>query len=673
MNSHIIRLTYDNINNINISNLGYKSANNNKKQQQLLKIIQKQKQQIAYKKVMLLNNKIIEENTTKENDENYYDKFNEFKEIYHSIKNTNFSYRTNLKNEYKYFCFKYTKFIRNIILPPLYFDLSNEAVLIEFRCFPHLEFIIRNAIIKLGNTWSFTVVCGNINYELLQNIKKDISPNLKLIKLNIDNVDINQYSKLLTDIDLWNKFNGEKILIYQEDSIIFNKNIIQFLKYDYVGAPWPHGQNDNTKLVGNGGFSLRSKSVMIKVIKKISLTDTKYNSSTLNYMKKCNITVPPEDVYFSKNIIDFSLGNVADWDTATQFSTESIVNYDSFGGHNFWINDTKWKDRLYENNIIQFKPLYSKDNVFYQHRGGWKCVLDNLISDNFYNQESEYYFFDMIEQYFLFKTDYVCKNKWCGIIHCTPKTPRYLDVVNINNLFVNKNFIESLKHCFLIITLSEYITIFLQNKFNTLGLKIEVYTIKHPVVSENIPLFNFNMYEKNKHKYVIQIGQQLRQLTSIYLLNNSTHSRLWLTGDKNTDNSENKLNKECKFLHIDKKLLNNNVKMLYTKTFEEYDKLLSKNIVFIHLFDAAANNTVLECIIRNTPIIVNKIQGVVDYLGEDYPLYFNNLEEVDSILKNNDLLRRSHEYLMNMDKTHLTIQNFTSQLYTKIYSVLKLM
>ena len=72
--------------------------------------------------------------------------------------------------------------------------------------------------------------------------------------------------------------------------------------------------------------------------------------------------------------------------------------------------------------------------------------------------------------------------------------------------------------------------------------------------------------------------------------------------------------------HLDK-----NVAIKYTNTFKEYDQLLEKNIVFIELIDASANNTILECIVRNTPIIVNKIEPVVEYLGDDYPLYFENL------------------------------------------------
>jgi beta-1,4-mannosyl-glycoprotein beta-1,4-N-acetylglucosaminyltransferase len=103
--------------------------------------------------------------------------------------------------------------------------------------------------------------------------------------------------------------------------------------------------------------------------------------------------------------------------------------------------------------------------------------------------------------------------------------------------------------------------------------------------------------------------------------------------------------------------------MYYTSTFQEYDELLSKNIVFIHLFDAAANNTVLECIIRNTPIIVNRIEAVVEYLGEDYPLYFNELSEVPDLLNK---VEQAHIYLKNMDKTSISMDYFCTRLLGSI-------
>ena len=104
----------------------------------------------------------------------------------------------------------------------------------------------------------------------------------------------------------------------------------------------------------------------------------------------------------------------------------------------------------------------------------------------------------------------------------------------------------------------------------------------------------------------------------------------------------------------------------YVRNFKEYDELLEKNIAFIDLYDSAANNTVLECIVRNTPLIVNRTPGVVEYLGEDYPLYFDNLEEVDSLL-DLEKLKSGHEYLKNMYKEDITMEHFFDKFIKVIY------
>lgn len=247
---------------------------------------------------------------------------------------------------FRYFCFKYNFFIKHLIIPKIKKKNKYETVLIEFRKFPHLECIIRNTILQLGSEWSHTVVCGNVNYDMIVNICNEISSNIHIIKLNIDNMTQNEYSKMLTTKEFWDQFYGEKILIYQEDSFLFKNNIHDFLLFDFIGAPFPKNVNDTPNLVGNGGLSLRTKAKMLEVISKISPENTIVNSSTMDYMKKVNLESIPEDVYFSKNMQEFNIGKVADWDSAYAFSTESINNPNSFGGHKFWISDKKWKDRI---------------------------------------------------------------------------------------------------------------------------------------------------------------------------------------------------------------------------------------------------------------------------------------------------------------------------------------
>lgn len=74
-----------------------------------------------------------------------------------------------------------------------------------------------------------------------------------------------------------------------------------------------------------------------------------------------------------------------------------------------------------------------------------------------------------------------------------------------------------------------------------------------------------------------------------------------------------------------------------------------KTLFFFDLYDASANNAIIECMARNTPILVNPLEPVVEYLGSEYPFYFNSLEEAAVKARDLDLVKRAHEYLVNYE------------------------
>jgi hypothetical protein len=78
----------------------------------------------------------------------------------------------------------------------------------------------------------------------------------------------------------------------------------------------------------------------------------------------------------------------------------------------------------------------------------------------------------------------------------------------------------------------------------------------------------------------------------------------------------------------------------------EYDFLLSQNIVFMFLYDSSACNAIVECMVRRTPLLINPLEAVVEYLGEDYPFYFQSLAEAAEKAMDRDLIYRTHEYLI---------------------------
>jgi glycosyltransferase involved in cell wall biosynthesis len=250
------------------------------------------------------------------------------------------------KETFREACLQQLPFICNVILPTISLNQTNETILIEFRWFEHLEFLLRNMMIKLPD-WSHTVVCGNNNYEDMVCCCNKIGASIRIIKLDIENLTPSEYSALLLTPNFWNNFYGDKLLIYQEDSFLFHsKGIDSFMEYDYVGAPWNETQDDNSYGVGNGGFSLRSKSIMLEVINKVNPTSLIIGESTKAYIKNTNSYVLPEDVYFTKSMIDFQIGKLAPRNIAQQFSQECVKGKNPLGGHNFFLANNYTPEKI---------------------------------------------------------------------------------------------------------------------------------------------------------------------------------------------------------------------------------------------------------------------------------------------------------------------------------------
>jgi hypothetical protein len=91
-----------------------------------------------------------------------------------------------------------------------------------------------------------------------------------------------------------------------------------------------------------------------------------------------------------------------------------------------------------------------------------------------------------------------------------------------------------------------------------------------------------------------------------------------------------------------------------------YDELLTQNIVFIWLYDAAAVNTIIECMVRNTPIIVNRLPATVEYLGAGYPLFCDDLGHAAALATDVNKIKAAYEYLVAKDKSFLNVDSFVN-------------
>ena len=335
------------------------------------------------------------------------------------------------KGDFRKICLYNLDLIKNIIIPNIQLEQYHETFLIEFRKFNHMEYLIRNIIIKLPQ-WSHTVICGNKNYTFMKEMCNKISPNIKIIRLDIDNLNTAEYSRLLMTKEFWNNFSGEKLLLYQEDSYMFHNRIDEFLEYDWVGAPWPIDQDEHVNQkeygVGNGGFSLRTKSKMIECIEKVDWEkDLELGPKLKQYMISTNNYVIPEDVYFSKSLLEKNIGKVAPRSMATRFSQETQKSEDPLGGHNYYLSNNKKIFGLIKkrNRIGIYSPC--KYTI-----GGGEYYI-SMIMKYFIKLKYEIYYFNITNQHIFKKTLKYYLNSECSE-YIKLLDPTVLDH-NYNNTF----------------------------------------------------------------------------------------------------------------------------------------------------------------------------------------------------------------------------------------------
>ncbi len=99
------------------------------------------------------------------------------------------------------------------------------------------------------------------------------------------------------------------------------------------------------------------------------------------------------------------------------------------------------------------------------------------------------------------------------------------------------------------------------------------------------------------------------------------------------------------------------VQLLPPATAAQYDAMLQGNVVFLNLVDASAVNTVLECVARNTPVIVNRLPALEEVLGTRYPGFYSTPQQALDLLTKFIGLAAAplamHTYLTRLDKRPL--------------------
>lgn len=191
---------------------------------------------------------------------------------------------------------------------------------------------------KILGKYPIKFVCPNdLNiefYEKLLNNKKYEFSFERFDDKHFEN--LNLYSHLLLNKDFYKRFiNYEFMLVYQLDAWVFKDELEYWCNqnYDYIGAPWfeDYGKADENSpmlpFVGNGGFSLRKISSILKILetnyKKGKSFKEIYNlSSKRNKITKI-LNIP---IYFARYI--FQMANfVALWEVTDLYEDVCFSRY----------------------------------------------------------------------------------------------------------------------------------------------------------------------------------------------------------------------------------------------------------------------------------------------------------------------------------------------------------
>jgi len=236
------------------------------------------------------------------------------------------------------------------------------------------------------------------------------------------------------------------------------------------------------------------------------------------------------------------------------------------------------------------------------------------------------------------------RRPWIGFIHVPPRVPEWFHVEQSNAMiFRSRQWQESLPFCRGLFAFSRYH----QESLQPL-LPVPVETLRLPTEKPTL-LWSAERFDANKDKKVVQVGWWLRRLHAIYQLP-ETGLRKALLNVVHPSLPE-LMKKERAFLEREGALANldfDSVQVIPFLSNPEYDRLLSCNIVFLFLYDSSVCNAIVECIVRRTPLLINPLPAVVEYLGPGYPFYFRTLAEAAAKLRDRDLILHTHDYLCHL-------------------------
>lgn len=226
------------------------------------------------------------------------------------------------------------------------------------------------------------------------------------------------------------------------------------------------------------------------------------------------------------------------------------------------------------------------------------------------------------------------KREWVGFVHNVLTYPseyefKYKRLYSLDSVEKCPVWKANLANCLGLYTLSSYTADYLRTITD-----VPVNSLLHPTQPCR-PKFSSDKFLANEGRAVLHLGQWLRKYHAICDLDTTIRRVIVRPGSAWRSDIE----------AAKKYRPGSEVEFIDYLANDEYDRMLTKNVVFLWLYDVAACNVILECLSRGTPLLINRHPAAEEYLGVDYPLFYETMEEASAKVNNTDLLMAAHAHM----------------------------
>jgi len=245
------------------------------------------------------------------------------------------------------------------------------------------------------------------------------------------------------------------------------------------------------------------------------------------------------------------------------------------------------------------------------------------------------------------------RRDWIAFIHNPPGIPTWHEYESApQSVFKLPAWRASQPYLRGIFAFSETMCAWLRQRLN-----VPVASAIHPTEPAN-QFFSMESFLANPDRKIIQVGAWLRRLHSISLLKVKMRKALLSPRPMPDPHLQRLLRREAEHDPAAKDADWSTVEFLPYQSPGDYDRLLTNNLVFLDLYDTVVNNTVLECVVRRTPLVCNRLPSLEELLGSDYPLFFDDLEEAAAKAEDFGLIEKAHQHFAAIPQDAFSQQRF---------------